>query len=138
MLRFMSSLRSLCTGLLLLPARPSSSDSSRLKAACAAVSYRLCIDLVHSSASIFEIMSPRELSDRLQQVYSDANAFAPHLDVRILLPPTPAAISSSAPAQLEARNISPKFKSYHMDQGYGAHVSMCVFRAEAYMLLLRQ
>lgn len=138
MSQLIGSIRSLCTGLLLLPARPSATDSSRIKAACSAINYRLCIDLVDSSGSVLEIMSPRELSDRLQRLYSDANAWAPHLDVRILLPPTPAAESSIDPPQLVADKISPNFTSHHFNRGYDSHVSMCVCCAAVCMLLRQQ
>lgn len=85
MSRLVSSIHSLSSGLLLLPLRPSVSDSSRLKAACSAINHRLFSDLADINDNQFQIMSPKDLSHRLQQLYSYAFALAPHLDVRILL-----------------------------------------------------
>jgi hypothetical protein len=121
-LRMMSSLRSLCSGLLLLPARPSASDFCRLKAACGACNYRLFIDLVDNTGNLFQIMTPVQLSDRLQQLYRDAFSLAPHLDIRILLPPVPAAAAASV--EPSAHDISPALDSYHMNRGYGNLVSV--------------
>lgn len=120
----MSSLRSLCSGLLLLPAKPTATDSCRLKAACSAINYRLFIDLVDSTGNVFQIMGLAQLNDRLQQLYSEAFSIAPHLDVRILLPPVPAAAAASMQSQPSAQHGSPAFESYHMNRGYGSPVSV--------------
>jgi len=128
MSQLMGSLRSLCSGLLLLPVRPSASDASRLLAACSAINHRLFIDLIDNTGSLFQIMSPRELSDRLQQLYSEAFAFAPHLDVRILLPPLPGASPPPQIAQLQPEVPHNRLASmsHHMNHGYGSHISVCV------------
>ena len=126
MSQLMGSLRSLCSGLLLLPVRPSASDASRLLAACSAINHRLFIDLIDNTGSLFQIMSPRELSDRLQQLYSEAFAFAPHLDVRILLPPLPGASPPNAQLHPEMPHNRLTSMSDHMNRGYGSHISVCV------------
>ena len=122
MSRLVSSIHSLSSGLLLLPLRPSVSDSSRLKAACSAINHRLFIDLVDSNDNLFQIMSPKDLSHRLQQLYSCAFALAPHLDVRILLPQVPAAAEQLRlqPAAL----CMPSSASHHVKRGYGSHISV--------------
>jgi hypothetical protein len=122
----MGSLRSLCSGLLLLPAKPTATDSCRLKAACSAINYRLFIDLVDSTGNLCQIMGLAQLNDRLQQLYSEAFSIAPHLDVRILLPPVPAAAAASIQPQPSAQHGSPVFESYHMKRGYGSPVSVYV------------
>ena len=123
MSQLVSSIHSLCSGLLLLPLRPSVSDSSRLKAACSAINHRLFIDLVDSNDNLFQIMSPKDLSHRLQQLYSCAFALAPHLDVRILLPPVPAA-AEQLQLQPAALCMSPSSASHHVKRGYGSHISV--------------
>jgi hypothetical protein len=65
-------------------------------------------------------------------LYSDAFTLAPHLDVRILLPPVPAAEPQHAPPQPEAP--SPSVTSHYMYRGYSGHISTCAPRAAALTL----
>ena len=118
----MSSLRSLCSGLLLLPARPSPSDTCRLRSACSAINHRLFIDLVHNTGSLFKVLSPIELRNRLHQLYGEAFAIAPHLDVRILLPPVPSASVLCTQLQHDAPHAM--FCSHHLNYGYGSLISV--------------